>query len=151
MSSSLLVTTEALEKDLGSPGLVVVDVRPKLEFVAGHIPGAVQTEWRDFSDPDSDIKGLLDPRTDRLEAKVGALGIGNEHRVVVYTDPFDSWGAEGRIYWMLAYLGHRNVQVLDGGWGEVEAGRTTDRDGLVEAGPGSLLRCHPTGACCSEG
>ena len=114
--SSLLVTTEALEQDLGAPGLVVVDVRPKLEFVAGHIPGAVQTEWRDFSDPDSDVKGLLDPRTDRLEAKVGALGIGNAHRVVVYTDPFDSWGAEGRIYWMLAYLGHRNVQVLDGGW-----------------------------------
>ena len=113
---SLFVTTEELERDLGSPGLVVVDVRPKLEFVAGHIPGAVQTVWRDFSDPDSNIRGLLDPQTSRLEEKLSALGIGNENRVVVYTDPFDSWGSEGRIYWMLSYLGHNNVQVLDGGW-----------------------------------
>jgi|TARA_B100001971_G_C18191740_1_gene539059 thiosulfate/3-mercaptopyruvate sulfurtransferase len=114
--ASLFVTTEDLEKDLGLPGLVVVDVRPKLEFVAGHIFGAVQTEWRDFSDPDSDIKGLLDPQTSCLEEKLSALGIGNENRVVVYTDPFDSWGSDGRIYWMLSYLGHQNVQVLDGGW-----------------------------------
>ena len=110
---SLFVTTEDLEKDLGSPGLVVVDVRPKLEFVAGHVPGAVQTVWRDFSDPDSNIKGLLDPQTSCLEEKLSALGIGNEKRVVVYTDPFDSWGSEGRIYWMLSYLGHNDVQVLD--------------------------------------
>ncbi len=114
--ASLFVTTEELEKDLGSPGLVIVDVRSKPEFIAGHIPGAVQTVWRDFSDPDSDIKGLLDPQVNRLEEKLSALGIGNEHRVVVYTDPFDSWGSEGRIYWMLSYLGHQNVQVLDGGW-----------------------------------
>ncbi len=113
---SIFTTTDELEKDLGSPGLVVVDVRPKLEFVSGHVPGAVQTVWRDFSDPDSSIKGLLDPQTSRLEEKLGMLGIGNGKRVVVYTDPFDSWGSEGRIYWMLSYLGHSNVQVLDGGW-----------------------------------
>tara|TARA_B100000315_G_C14594123_1_gene597691 strand:- start:5302 stop:6168 length:867 start_codon:yes stop_codon:yes gene_type:complete len=113
---SLFVSTDELEKNLELPGLVVVDVRPKLEFATGHIFGAVQTEWRDFSDPDSDIKGLLNPQMSCLEEKLSALGIGNENRVVVYTDPFDSWGSEGRIYWMLSYLGHQNVQVLDGGW-----------------------------------
>src|SRR6267143_3734969 len=36
--------------------------------------------------------------------------------VVVDSNPFDNWGDEGRMYWMLKYLGHPNVRVLDGGW-----------------------------------
>ena len=44
------------------------------------------------------------------------LGITRERQVVVYSNPFDNWGDEGRMYWMLNYLGHPNVRVLDGGW-----------------------------------
>ncbi len=112
----IFVSTESLENQLGSSGLVIVDVRPKVDFLAGHIPGAVQTEWRAFADPDSNIKGLLHPDTGLLEKLVGELGIGNNDEVIVYTDPFDSWGSDGRIYWMLSYLGHESVKVLDGGW-----------------------------------
>ena len=113
----MLVTTEELDAMLDRDDVVVVDVRSKMAFMAsGHISRAVAATWHEFSDPQSGIKGLLDPDIGRLEKKLGALGIGNDRQVVVYSNPFDNWGDEGRMYWMLKYLGHPNVHVLDGGW-----------------------------------
>src|SRR3989442_1100966 len=113
----MLVTTEELDAMLDRDDVVVVDVRSKMAFMAsGHIPRAVVATWHDFSDPNSAIKGILDPDIARLEKKLGALGISNDRQVVVYSNPFDNWGDEGRMYWMLKYLGHPNVRVLDGGW-----------------------------------
>lgn len=113
----MLVTTEELDAMLDRDDVVVVDARSKMAFMAsGHITRAVAATWHDFSDPNSGIKGLLDPDIGRLEKKLGALGIRNDRQVVVYSNPFDNWGDEGRMYWMLKYLGHPNVRVLDGGW-----------------------------------
>lgn len=113
----MLITTEELDAILDRDDVVVVDVRSKMAFMAsGHISRAVAATWHEFSDPQSGIKGLLDPDIGRLEKKLGALGIGNDRQVVVYSNPFDNWGDEGRMYWMLKYLGHPNVRVLDGGW-----------------------------------
>src|SRR5712692_774178 len=114
---SMLVTTEELDAMLDRDDVVVVDVRSKIAFTAsGHIPRAVVATWHDFSDPNSAIKGLLDPDIGRLEKKLGALGVSKDRQVVVYSNPFDNWGDEGRMYWMLKYLGHPNVRVLAGGW-----------------------------------
>jgi thiosulfate/3-mercaptopyruvate sulfurtransferase len=113
----MLVTTEELDAMVDRDDVVVVDVRSKMAFMAsGHIPRAVVATWHDFSDPNSAIKGLLDSDIGRLEKKLGALGISNDRLVVVYSNPFDNWGDEGRMYWTLKYLGHPNVRVLDGGW-----------------------------------
>ena len=113
----MLVTTEELNAMLDRDDVVVVDVRSKMAFMAsGHIPRAVVATWHDFSDPNSAIKGIPDADIARLEKKLGALGISNDRQVVVYSNPFDNWGDEGRMYWMLKYLGHPNVRVLDGGW-----------------------------------
>ncbi len=113
----MLITTYELDDILDRDDVVVVDVRSKMAFLAsGHISRAVAATWHDFSDPASGIKGLLDTDTGRLEKKLGALGISRERQVIVYSNPFDNWGDEGRMYWMLTYLGHSNVRVLDGGW-----------------------------------
>ena len=113
----MLITTDELDGILDRDDVVVVDVRSKMAFLAsGHISRAVAATWHDFSDPASGIKGLLDTDLARLEKKLGALGISRERQVIVYSNPFDNWGDEGRMYWMLTYLGHPNVRVLDGGW-----------------------------------
>jgi thiosulfate/3-mercaptopyruvate sulfurtransferase len=113
----MLITTEELDAILDRDDVVVIDVRSKMAFMAsGHIPRAVAATWHDFSDPNSGIKGLLDSDVARLEKKLGALGVSRERLAVVYSNPFDNWGDEGRMYWMLRYLGHPNVRVLDGGW-----------------------------------
>jgi thiosulfate/3-mercaptopyruvate sulfurtransferase len=137
----MLITTEELDAMLDRDDVVVVDVRSRMAFTAsGHIPRAVAVTWHEFSDPKSGVKGLLDPDIGRLEEKLGALGIGNDRLVVVYSNPFDNWGDEGRMYWMLSYLGHTNVRVLDGGWVKwsaemrrIEAGAAVPRPAVFKA------------------
>jgi thiosulfate/3-mercaptopyruvate sulfurtransferase len=113
----MLISTQELDELLHQQNAVtLLDARPLMSYLFSHIPGAVNINWKDFSDPAPSIKSLLDSDLARLEKKVGALGISQDRRVVVYADPFESWGDDGRIYWMLSYLGHPMVQVLDGGW-----------------------------------
>ena len=117
MTHPLLIDTGTLQQRLGQPGLVIIDVRGKAAYeFGGHIPGAVHTTWHDYSDPNAVAKGLLDPDLARTEKKLRLLGIKNDSEIVIYSNPFDNWGDEGRMFWMLEYLGHRNLKILDGGW-----------------------------------
>jgi thiosulfate/3-mercaptopyruvate sulfurtransferase len=114
--SELFISTEALAAELGKPGLVILDARPTMGFLMSHIPGAVNVDWKAFSDQRAASKGILHPDRAVLEQKIGALGIGSESRVVCYSDPVSCYGEDGRFYWMLTYLGHPSVAILDGGW-----------------------------------
>ena len=117
MNHPLLIDTDTLQKQLGKPGLVVIDVRGDAAYeYGGHIPGAVHTTWHQYSDPKAVAKGLLDPDMNRMEQKMRALGLNQDSEVVIYSNPFDNWGDEGRMYWMLEYFGHTKMRILDGGW-----------------------------------
>ncbi len=115
MVEDFLIDTETLSQNLGREGLVLIDVRGSAAY-SSHIPGAIHSTWHEYSDPEAVAKGLLDPDVTRLEQRVQALGINQNSDVVLYSNPFDNWGDEGRMYWMLQYLGHTSVRVLDGGW-----------------------------------
>lgn len=115
MWSTYLIDTETLSLNLGRDDLVIIDVRGEGAYTS-HIPGAVHSSWHEYSDPQATAKGLLDPDVARLEKRLQALGVNNSSDVVVYSNPFDNWGDEGRMFWMLHYLGHTSVKVLDGGW-----------------------------------
>ena len=110
-----LIDTDTLFLNLGRDNLVILDVRGEAAYTA-HIPGAVQSTWHEYSDPAATAKGLLDPDVARLEQRLQSLGVNNASDVVIYSNPFDNWGDEGRMFWMLQYLGHKKVKVLDGGW-----------------------------------
>ena len=117
MKHPLLIDTETLEQNLGRSGLAILDVRGKAAYeFGGHIPGAVHSTWHDYSDPTAVAKGLLDSDLTRLERRIQALGISNDTDVVIYSNPFDNWGDEGRMFWMLEYLGLNKLRILDGGW-----------------------------------
>src|SRR5262252_6161640 len=116
MTHPFLIETDTLEKNLEKPGLVIIDVRGRAAYeFGGHIPGAVNTTWHDYSDPNAVAKGLLDPDMSQMEQKIRALGISQDSEVVIYSNPFDNWGDEGRMFWMLEYLGHTRLRILDGG------------------------------------
>ncbi len=110
-----LIDTDTLFLNLGRDNLVILDVRGEGAYTA-HIPGAVHSTWHEYSDPGATAKGLLDPDIARLEHRLQSLGLNNLSDVVIYSNPFDNWGDEGRMFWMLQYLGHKKVAVLDGGW-----------------------------------
>jgi thiosulfate/3-mercaptopyruvate sulfurtransferase len=113
----LLIDTESLQQQLGQSGVVIIDVRGKAAYeFGGHIPGAVHSTWHEYSDPSAVPKGLLNPNLGEIERILQRLGINQDSEVVIYSNPFDNWGDEGRMFWMLDYLGHTRLRILDGGW-----------------------------------
>ena len=77
-----------------------------------------------------------------MEQKIRALGISQDSDVVIYSNPFDNWGDEGRMFWMLEYLGHTRLRILDGGWVKwvqekrpFEHGRVTPKPGTFTVKP----------------
>src|SRR4030095_56194 len=139
MNHPLLIDTDTLQKQLGKPGLVVIDVRGDAAYeYGGHIPGAVHTTWHQYSDPKAVAKGLLDSDMNRMEQKMRALGLNQDSEVVIYSNPFDNWGDEGRMYWMLEYFGHTKMRILDGGWVKWVADQRPFEHGRVTAKPGNF-------------
>lgn len=114
-----LVTAEWLAAHLGEPDLVIIDCRSQAgagpeAYAEGHIPGAVYLHLdEDLSGPPLEHGGrhpLPDPAV--IAAKLGAVGIGDGVRVVAY----DLNGEHAaRCWFVLRWLGHTEVAVLDGG------------------------------------
>ena len=86
------------------------------QYREGHIPGAVFASLdRDLSAPKNGKNGRHPlPQPDTFAAWLGRTGLKRDHQVVCYD------GANGlyasRLWWMLRWVGHRNVAVLDGGF-----------------------------------
>lgn len=123
MSYTTLVDVATLKAHLDDPSWLVVDVRHQLAdtgygeraYAAGHIPGAVFLHCdRDLSGPMTGCNGrhpLPEPET--LAGRLGDIGIGTTTQVVVYDDAQGMIG--GRLWWLLRWLGHDAVALLDGG------------------------------------
>ena len=128
------VSAEWLAAHLDDPHVVVVDCRFSLadpdlgqrQYAAGHIPGARYLDLnRDLSSPVQTHGGrhpLPDwgPFCQCLE-RIGLSSTNPQGptQVVVYDDSRFAFAA--RLWWMLKYLGHDAVAVLDGGWGGWQA------------------------------
>ena len=139
MNHPLLIDTDTLQNQLGKPDLVVIDVRGRSAYeFGGHIPGAVHTTWHEYSDPNAVPKGLLNPDLSAIELVLRRIGINQDSDIVIYSNPFDNWGDEGRMFWMLEYLGHKNLRILDGGWVKWTAERRPFEHGPVSATAGNF-------------
>ncbi len=123
MSYQTLISTEDLAARLSDPDLVVFDCRHDLmdveagrrAFTVDHIPGAR------FAHLDENLSGAKTGRTGRhplpdvaaLSKWLGEQGVDSRKQVVTY-DASGSFFA-ARLWWMLRWLGHESVAVLDGG------------------------------------
>ncbi|MBU3695987.1 sulfurtransferase [Dechloromonas sp.] len=123
MSFSTLIGVATLQANLENPDWRIVDVRHQLTdngygeraYAEAHIPGAVFMHCdRDLSGSMTGINGRHPlPDRDRLIARLGGIGIGPQTQVVVYDDAQGM--IAGRLWWLLRWLGHEAVAVLDGG------------------------------------
>jgi len=114
-SSSAGGDKAALAKDI-----VIIDVRPRDEFDAGHIPGARHLGPNSVVADQSPVEGSL-MSVAEIEALLGSIGISADRRVVFYDDRGGFHAA--RMLWLMEYLGHRHAAVLNGGWSNwLEAG-----------------------------
>ncbi|MCB0167860.1 MAG: sulfurtransferase [Anaerolineae bacterium] len=125
MTYSTLISVEELAEKLFEPGWVVVDCRFVLtdveqgrrDYQASHIAGAV------YAHLDEDLSGPIIPgqtgrhplpEVDIVAQTLGHLGINNQTQVVAYDS--GGGGIAARLWWILRWLGHDTVAVLNGGW-----------------------------------
>jgi len=123
MPYTTVISAEELQAHIDDPVWVVIDCRFTLTDPAagqraydeGHIPGARYMHLDDdLAAPVTENTGrhpLPDP--DLLAKKLGELGIDNATQVVAYDDTFGAMAS--RLWWLLRWLGHDNVALLDGG------------------------------------
>jgi thiosulfate/3-mercaptopyruvate sulfurtransferase len=124
MAFGTLISTAALALHLDDPAYVIVDCRAKLddldwgtrEHLSAHVPGAVHVDLtHDLSGPKTGTNGrhpLPDPAA--LAQTFGRLGIASGMQVVAYDQENGMFAS--RLWWMLRWLGHDAVAVLDGGF-----------------------------------
>jgi thiosulfate/3-mercaptopyruvate sulfurtransferase len=138
-----IVDTDTLAAHLADPALAIVDCRYKLddqawglrEYIAGHIPGAR------YADISHDLAGPLTgsngrhplPDAAALGRTFGRLGIESGVHVVAYDQ--DTGMHASRLWWLLRWLGHDAVAVLDGGFDKWRAERRPTRSGEERGAP----------------
>ncbi len=123
VSFTTLVDSASLAAHRDDPSWRVIDVRHQLAdpeygeaaYRSGHIPGAVFMHCdRDLSGPRTGKNGrhpLPDPSD--FVSRMAYLGVGPGVQVVLYDDSQGMFA--GRLWWMLRWVGHYQVALLDGG------------------------------------
>lgn len=137
-----LISPEALVAD---PSIVVFDCRFSLAdadagrraYDAGHIPGAR------FADLERDLSGAPGdggrhplPDRDELAGRLRAWGVDDDTTIACYDD--SSGAVAGRFWWLVRWLGHERVSVLDGGLAAWLAAGFGIDTGRVDPAPGSF-------------
>jgi len=125
MEFKTIISAEDLRDNLDDPDWAIVDCRFYLlepekgfqEYLESHIPGAI------YAHLDRDLSGQVIPGatgrhplpdSEAFAERLAMWGIDNSLQVIIYDNKGGALGA--RLWWMLRWLGHERVAVLDGDW-----------------------------------
>lgn len=124
----ILVSTDDLVELLKDPSLILIDATVYLNrgknrmqaesgldpYKRGHIPGARFLDLiTEASDTNSRL-GFTLPEPTVLESTFRKIGINNDSHVIFYSTGHMMWAT--RAWWLLHYLGHDKLSVLNGGF-----------------------------------
>ena len=139
LAADPLVDAAWAKANAGKAGIVFIDFQPATDFMRGHIPGAVNSNfakdgWREERVSDKVPDMLAEPN--KLAEMIGKLGIDNDTHVVMVPPGLNStdMGIGTRIYWTFKVLGHDKVSLLDGGM----AAYTRDKSNPLETGAAKI-------------
>jgi thiosulfate/3-mercaptopyruvate sulfurtransferase len=136
--------TDLIEASSLTPQMRLLDCRAALgkpqagydAFRAGHLPGALHLDLdKDLADPAGPGGRHPLPNPDSLAHRLRALGINNGDQIVVYDDASGAYC--GRAWWLIRWLGHEAVAVLDGGMAAYTAPLQTEEEVFA---PGNFTR-----------
>ena len=127
-SMDSLVSADWLHANLNEPDLVILDasvtiaadgnggfqtVNGRAAYDEGHIPGAGFADLMGALADASSPHDYAVPTPMEFATAMGALGVGDDTRVVLYDTTGGPWAA--RVWWMLRWVGFDNAALLDGG------------------------------------
>jgi thiosulfate/3-mercaptopyruvate sulfurtransferase len=111
-SSARLFSFDELQKKLGATELRLLDARDRADHAKSHIPGAIWLDLESAQQISSRANGLSDRAA--WEIWIKPLGIGPGTEVVIYDEQRQRNAA--RAWWLLSYLGVKDVALIDGGF-----------------------------------
>ena len=140
---SSLISTQFANDNLDNPKWRYFDCRyelsapekKKAEYYVSHIPGALYVHMnQDLAD--IHVAGKTGrhplPSVDDMAIRFSAMGIDNSIQVAVYDDAGGAHAA--RFWWILRWLGHDAVTVIDGGWSSwIKEERPVSSDVMIPA------------------
>ncbi len=118
--SNALINLDDLEKKIQQPGhWLILDVRPRISYMLGHIPGA-HNVWRPAFQADENDYPYSGMRASqhKLSQLLSRLGATPETDIILYDDQQGMDAA--RLWWILKLYGHDQVSILNGGLTEWE-------------------------------
>lgn len=135
VDAPMLCNSAILAAHLHDPQWVIFDCRHDLtdpekggrQYAEAHVPGA------HFASVEAALAGRKNgkngrhplPRPEEFAAFLESHGVGAQSTVVAYDDAGGLYAA--RLWWLVRWLGHERVLLLDGGWSKwvAEGGATT--------------------------
>ncbi|WP_380679984.1 sulfurtransferase [Salinigranum sp. GCM10025319] len=123
--STPFVDYETVREAIDEGDLAVLDTREPWEWAEGHLPGAVQLDWRELVDDES--RGLKSD--EEIQSILADHGVTPEDRVLLYCN---TARRISHTYVVLRHLGYEDVLFYEGSLTEWEA-----RDGPLESAPES--------------
>lgn len=148
MTHNYYVNCQWLAENLNHPQVVIVDCRFQLasptwgyeQYCLAHVPGAYYLDLdRHLSSPVQLHGGRHPlPNLERFATKLASIGIvQTETLVVAYDD--SQFAFASRLWWLLQYLGHDRVVLLDGGWNAWQAGGYPTTQDLPPSRQGAFI------------
>ena len=124
MSHTTLISVAGLAQHLDDPAFVIFDCRHELTnpefgikaYAQSHIPGALFVHLdRDLAAPLTGRNGRHPlPAPDVFAGWLARMGVSTDKQVIGYDNAGGVYGS--RLWWLLRWMGHQRVAVLDGGW-----------------------------------
>ena len=124
-----IISATTLATQLKDTNYVIFDCRYDIAkpeyghqaYIEGHIPGAQYISLdKDMSSPVTESSGRHPlPNSLKLCQRLSQAGLTKDSQVIVYDQA--SGAIAGRMWWLMRWLGHFNVAVLDGGWKQWQA------------------------------
>ena len=132
VTSDKLLTPDSLETLMAEQNVKIFDLRSAEDYEAGHIPGAMNINNKEFENPDSPVDGEI-ATVEQFEALMSSYGVTPDDVIVTYASASKPQMAP-RLIWTLQVYGHTNTYLLDGHYEQWEqAGKE------IETGSGPVV------------
>ncbi|MCF7918397.1 MAG: sulfurtransferase [Candidatus Cloacimonetes bacterium] len=105
-----VVTAKELADMMKSENVVVVSARNPSDYASKHITGAINLYPNDLYAAEG-VEAMLKPVAE-IAKILGETGISADSKIVIYDDGSNK--AAGRLYWILKYMGAKDMSILDG-------------------------------------
>ena len=144
VGNKMLYTPNEVNKLMEGDSVLLIDIRDAEDYQEEHISGAVSLPDIFYYLSMTTEEGLQELHR-KFADRLSKIGLSAEKTAIIYEDAYDSrCGGSCRGYWLLRYLGHEKVGVLDGGFSAwVEEGFSVDNEPVISEPTIFAVKPHP--------